>query len=258
MADVIPRLCVKSRIRAEFSPPWPGSDFPSIVRLGRTRHRLIDLAVLLGVLPAEKRSVFLSAYAILMETRTWMLRVENISSDYGPFEGVVDMKAVSGALLRAFDPRFGENRDRWLCGQKSSVALAGLALRLEPFATEAIKVETGPLLDWERESLRAEGKTQEAAALDHVMVFTCGLRTLYCGKNDHAAFVGCVQRIREIPAHDPLPAGWLLDIETVPDDGQPAEERVLPVYVFAPALGDYHPQTGDLVQGTVWLQATPA
>lgn len=258
LAEFIPWLTEAPDSVSKFSAPWPAPGYAGILRLTRDTGPHVELTALIGLLPNNKSLRFLSCYPTLRETRVWPLLVGRLSDSYGPFEGVVEFTLANGASLRAFDPRFGENRNHWRAGATQPVALAALALRVSPYDAAPIRITEGPLIEEERQRLHAEGRPDEAAALDHLTIYTDQLRTLYSGENhDHSAFVGRVDQVREIPARDPLPAGWLLDVELMPDEGQPPPERTMPVYAYPSALGAYRPQADDLIEGTLWVQAAP-
>ena len=239
--------------KARFTAPWPDAEIVQMLRFEISGQSLA-LTCLVGVVSDEKMLRFLSCFPRLLVTEPWTLEVTELSEAYGFAEGMVVMEVEDGGELRAFAPLFGEERARWPSSGKLSVQLAGLALNLAIYPAEPFRITEGPLLALERERLRTENDP-EAETLDHVMVHADSLRTLYCGdENDHAGLVGRIERVTALESSGKIPGGWLLHIEVQPDE-RPSG-RILPVYAFPPALGDYRPQVGDLVQGTVWVQVS--
>jgi len=215
----------------------------------------VALTCLLGMVESQKILRFLSCYPRLLTTTAWTLNVAGLRDSYGSAEGLVQMEVPDEHSLNAFAPLFAGEMSRWAKGENRSVRLAALALRLEYFKAEPIKITEGPMLEMERDRLRNEGDEAGAAAVDHVTVLTDGLRTLYAsGDTDHAELVGKVIEIQPLPATEHIPAGMILTVEVLHEEHDAG--TILPVYAFRPALGNYTPTLGDLVQGVVWLQVT--
>ena len=237
-----------------FSPPWPRSPFPSLTQLEWPQAPL-SFSTIVGRDDAAKTNVVLSAFPTLTKTAEWIVRVDGILDSYGAVEGVVEGNAASGHPLQWFAPRFGFEVEHWRKPGLARVAFAALALRIERFDAKPIVVREGPLIQMRRNELRAEGNAEEADSDDFsVEVQTDGMRTFFSSFHDHHEFIGEVRAVRTIRPR-PEFAGWLLDVEFLPDD--PESGHRMPLYVFPSALEPgYVPKRGDLVQGLAWLQGS--
>jgi hypothetical protein len=237
-----------------FPAPWAGAEYGKVIQM-RAQCGSLCFVVLSGIDEERKILNLLSAFPTLTKTEEWVVDLEEVSASYGHYEGVVCAKAAAGHWLKFFAPFFGIEADHWRKKGLARVALAGLALKLEKFAAEPIKITAGPLVEEAKRELRAEGKIAEADDPDfHVTVEMDRMRTLYSLNHDHHQIIG---RVMSATAIKPLPQfqGWRLEIECMPDEA--ASGCRLQVFVFPPALGsDAPPRKGDLVTGTVWLQGS--
>lgn len=242
-----------------FSTPWPdaqrtGDDFSKVAIMSRPRGYLSFL-VLFGINEREKSLSLLSAFPAFARTMEWIVRVESVSSVYGPYEGLVCANAAAGHGLKFFAPYFGLETDHWRKAGLARVALSGLALTLEKFDAEPVRITEGPLVEDAKLELRAEGRDDEADDPDfHITVEMDRMRTLYSLNHDHHQIIG---RVVAVATARPSPRfqGWRLEIECMPDEA--ASGCRLPVFVFPPALGAASPpRKGDHVTGTVWLQGS--
>lgn len=237
-----------------FSAPWPDAGYDKVVLMHRPLGYL-SLLVLCGLNDHENSLSLLSAFPVFTRTMEWIVRVGNVSSAYGAYEGVVCAHAAAGHGLAFFAPYFGLEAEHWRRSSLARVALVGLALRLEKFDAETIRVTEGPLVENAKSELRAEGRGEEADDPDfHVTVEMDRMRTLYSLNHDHHQIIG---RVMSVATARPSPRfqGWRLEIECMPDKA--ASGCRLPVFVFPPALGpETPPRKGDLVTGTVWLQGS--
>lgn len=235
-----------------FPAPWPDAEYDKVIQM-RAQRASLCFVVLSGIDEERKLLNFLSAFPALTKTEEWVVNVEEVSAAYGHYEGVVCAKAAAGHGLKFFAPYFGTEADLWRRKGLARVALAGLALKLEKFAAEPIKITEGPLVEEAKRALRAEGKIAEADDPDfHVTVEMDRMRTIYSLNHDHHQIIG---RVMSATAIKPLPQfqGWRLEIECMPDEA--ASGCRLPVFVFPPALSsETPPRKGDLVTGVVWLQ----
>jgi hypothetical protein len=250
----ITRLCKEATPRAKFLTPWPRPelDFNVIIRLAYESPHF-ETAVLLGISPSNKTLNFLSTYPVLAGRNIWQLKPAQISDAYGPFEGFISFELPSGACINCFSTHFGEEKERWENAKKPvPVQMTALALELKRFDAKPIRVDAGPLLEETRKELRDEGKHEEADALDHVMLSTDEMRTLYCEDTDHASMVGRITGLKKLERVDIFPPGYQLEVEVLPDYDQ--GWRNITVFAYLPSLGAYTPKKGDLVQGVVWLQ----
>jgi hypothetical protein len=237
-----------------FSAPWPEAEYEKVIQMSAPRASLC-FVVLSGIDEERKLLNFLSAFPTLTKTKEWVVNVEEVSAAYGNYEGVVCAKAAAGHGLKFFAPYFGTEADHWRKKGLARIALAGLALKLEKFAADPIKITEGPLVEEAKRELRSEGKIDEADNPDfHVTVEMDRMRTLYSLNHDHHQIIG---RVVAVATARPSPQfqGWRLEIECMPDKA--ASGCRLPVFVFPPALGsEPPPRKGDLVTGTVWLQGS--
>ena len=235
----------------QFPPPWPGSDFAEVMLLEQKKLPLV-FATLVGMSADRQRNELVSAFPVLTETEEWIVQVNASLANYGPHEGMIEGDFSHGAPLRWFAPRFGLEREQWRHNGLACVALAALALRLEPFKAEPIIVKEGDMVKMERKRLREEGRVEESENPDlSVTVLIDQLRMFAATGYDNHEFVGKIERVRAIQPRPEL-AGWIVDVEIHHD--QPATGWRMPVYVFPAAAGDYRPKRGDLVQGIAWLQ----
>lgn len=237
-----------------FPAPWPGGEFSKIVLMSAPRASLC-FVVLSGVNEQEGTLSLLSAFPELTRTEEWIVDVDGASADYGPYEGVVNATAAAGHGLCFFVPYFGLEAEHWKRQGLTRVALAGLALKLETFDAEPLRITEGPRVEEAKSELRAQGRDAEADDPDfHVTFYMDSLRSLYSLNQDHHQIFG---RVLSVTPVKPLPQfrGWRLEVECMPDEA--ANGCRLPVYVFPPAIGsEAPPRKGDLVTGTVWLQGT--
>ncbi len=254
MIEYLEELTKEADCPVFFPAPWPGAEYGKVVQMSAPRSSLC-FVVLSGVDEQRKQLALLSAFPTLTKTEEWMLKVNKVSAAYGHYEGVVCATAPSGHTLRFFAPYFGSEAGNWRKMGLARVALAGLALKLEIFPAEPMKISDGPLVEDAKSELRAEGKNEEADDPNfHITVEIDRMRTLYSLNHDHHQIIG---RVMAVTAIKPLPRfhGWRLEIECMPDDA--ASGCRLPVYVFPPALGNEPPpRKGDLVTGVVWLQGS--
>ena len=213
-----------------------------------------EVMLIIGLLPEQKLMHMLSAYPAIAGENTWKLKLTQLTHEYGPFEACADFELPWEAPLKCFCPLFVEEKERWEAAAGSiEVNISALAIELKRFDAEPIKVDAGPLLELERKRLRDEGSTAEADALDHLMVSTDGMRTLFCGNTDHASLVGKIVGLKKLEMTGMMLPGYQLEIEALPDYGQ--GWRNITTLAYLPALGAYSPKLDDLVQGVLWLQA---
>jgi len=237
-----------------FHAPWPGGEYAKVVQM-HVAQSALWFVVLSGIDERERQLTFLSAYPKLAKTEDWVVKVDEVSDDYGPYEGVVVARAPAGHSLKFFVPHFLAEAEDWKTAVLVRVALTGLALKLERFDAKPVKITEGPRVEEAKAELRAEGKHQEADDPDfHVTILMDRMRTLYSLYHDHHQIIGRVMAVTAVSAAPKFP-GWLLEIECLPDEA--VSGCRLPVYVFPPALGDRTPpRKGDLVGGVVWLQGS--
>jgi hypothetical protein len=215
---------------------------------------LLNVTSILGRNSPEEIWKLLSAFPTMKCHEKWVVRLDGVNDSYGAVEGCVQATASAGHPLEWFDPCFGLSVKAWRLKGFARVKLSALALKLAPYEAEPIIITEGPRIEELRRELRTEGKIAESKRkVLKLTVETRTLRTLYSNFHDHHAFVGKVLGKRSIK---PLPefSGYILDVEVMPD--RLSTGWKLPVYVFAPALGNYQPKRDDLIQGTVWLQGS--
>lgn len=234
--------------------PWPDGEMEKLVQI-ELPWKEISLAIILGKPPKQEALNVLSAFPVLSQTTTWTLEIDEVSADYGPFEGVVKATADTGHPLQWFDPHFAQHAATWRAGGSARVGLAGLALSLERFDAEPILIKDGPRIKERRAELKAEGRLDEAKDPKLTVTYrTEKMRTLYSSFHDHHEFVGKVLRVAQTGLGS-LVKGWRMELECRHDDH--GTGRSLPVYVFPAALEkSYVPKRGDLVCGKLWLQGS--
>lgn len=233
--------------------PWPQQEYASMFRMGYYTSGC-EFVLLVGMLPEQKVMHMLSSYPMFAGENVWQLKPTQLTSEYGLYEGCVSFELPWEAPLKCFCPLFGEESTQWKSATSEvAVKISALAMELKHYPAEPIRVDRGPLLEMERQSLRDEGKHAEADALDHIMVGTDALRMLAGGATDHASLVGKIVGLKKLEATDLMPSGYQLEVEALPDYGQ--DWRNITVFAYLPSLGAYVPKEGDLVQGILWLQA---
>lgn len=245
-------LLREADVTARCSTPWPDAAYSELVVLQYPQESL-SFTTLCGISSEQKSLVFLTAFPVPTKTTEWLVEIEEILPSYGPYEGLVTGRAVTGHHIQWFAPAFHHDKDQWKPGALARVNFSAIALSIEPYPADPIILTEGPFVEQSREELRAEGKQEEADDPNFsITVHTDALRTFYSTTHDHHQFVGKILSATRICPR-PEFTGWRLEIECLPDS--PSTDSTLTLYAFSASLQNgYTPHKNDLVLGSAWLQ----
>ncbi|MCH7228078.1 hypothetical protein [Haloferula sp. A504] len=247
-------LLLASGIGDPAPAPWSGGEYAR-VEACEFPQASIRFRFLCGVASYDEPYDLVSAYPVLVRSSEWIVRIEQTTDSYGPYEGTVVAETASGHDLEFFATDFAERADSWKRTGLARVALVGLGLSMETYFSDPWIIREGPMVELRKQELRDEGRHAEADDPDfHLTVTSDRLRTLFSDHHDHHMLIGKVRRVTGIRPR-PEFQGWRLEVECLPDELPSG--HCLVVYLFRAAWTEgAPPRKGQMIQGTIWLQGT--
>ena len=213
-----------------------------------------------------------SAFPFLGDGIAVEAAVEQVCLFPNRIEARLELSLAAGGLIEAFDPCFWQNRAVYRSDERYRFLVSALAYRMEPapalehviddeheirrFRARDAWVKTHG--HWTREDEEASLSAWQPESpddLDPIRISMGEMAALLpssAGPADDAQFQGEVVRVTPRSVRMLDVDFWRVDTVVMRAD----EDLILPIYVADRLFqGDWHPQVGQYVAGTLWLQA---
>lgn len=198
--------------------------------------------------------------------------VEQVCLFPNRIEARLDLRLSSGAPVEAFDPCFWQNRAVYRSGERYCFSVSALAYRMGPppvlehviddeheirrfRARDAWAKIHGQWTREDEEASYAAWQPESPEDLEPIRISMAEMAALLpssSGPADDAQFQGEVVRVTPRAVRMLDVDFWRVDTVVMRAD----EDLVLPIYVAERLFeGDWRPQVGQYVCGTLWMQA---
>ncbi len=228
-----------------------------------------------GGLEREASNQLWSAFPFFGDGVAVDAEVEKICLFPNRIEARLELSMASGGLIEAFDPCFWQNRAVYRSGEIYRFSVAALAYRMEPAAAQEHVIDDPHEIrrfrardawvkthgQWTREDEEASLAAWQPESPDDLepirisMGEMAALLPSSSGPADDAQFQGEVVRVTPRAVRILDVDFWRVDTVVMRAD----EDLILPIYVAERLFeGEWRPQVGKYVSGTLWLQGYAA
>ncbi len=210
-------------------------------------------AAVCQTVPGERSLSLVTGYPYPREGSANVYEVMTLLPGEGGATGRVECVSRSRDVLTFFDPLFCLHKDVLKVGAKYEFSVAALAYHVEWVEKTEIEIGSGPALEMERQRVLSENPDADVSTITSVKFSMAEMRSLMgCDAHGNAEFhtaVGSVEWFSLMEAR-------VCRIQCVIRDGG-GEEWPLTIYAGERVLKGYRPEPGQVVRGSLWLQAMP-
>lgn len=201
--------------------------------------------------PQEDQLEAVSAFPFLKEGESNIFEVLDVDPNEKGSEGVIECVSQCGDSFVFFEPLLCYRKYELRVGQKYEFAVAGIAYLLEPVANPEIVIDSGPALDLERQRVLSENPEADISGITSVTFSTADLRSLIAREEPgDAQFQTAIESVEWFEL-----AGTRVCKMRCMFRGSDEKEWPCLLYASSRVLDGYEPQTGDNIQGIMWMQA---
>lgn len=220
----------------------------------------------------EPSNQLCSAFPFLVDGIEVEAEIEQICIFPNRIEARLELSLVAGGLIEAFDPCFWQNRAVYRSDERYRFVVSALAYRIDPASALEHVIDDEHEIrrfrardawvkahgHWTREDEEASLAAWQPESPDDLepirisMGEMAALLPSSSGPADDAQFQGEVVRVTPRAVRILDVDFWRVDTVVMRAD----EDLILPIYVAERLFeGEWRPQVGQYVSGTLWLQA---
>lgn len=203
--------------------------------------------------PGEKSLTLSSAYPFLREGAPVTLGILEINKDEDGLEACLKCTTKDRTEISFFEPLYPCCRNTYGTGEVYEFSLAALAYLIEPVLDTDIKIQSGPLLELERQRRLEEDPRADVSGITCVTVSMAEMRTIFPQENRmDAEFQTVIEDVSSFRFEGTQ--FHRMRVVLIRRDEQDIEAYL---YASEHVLKDYHPKVGDSIRGVLWLQGYP-
>lgn len=205
---------------------------------------------------SEKSHFLYTGYPLLQAGSDAVVSLREIKEQEMPHEAIIEAEPSSGSIIWFFDPFYFLNREKYKVGETLKISLSGLAYIVREATTESIKVESGAMLEMERQRALEDDPTVDPESIKFVEISIKDSCWLMPQENaGDSEFRGIVEESTFFEVMGLNFCRMLLTVMRI-EDGD--DGLKLAIFASESVLNDYRPEVGDRVEGVAWIQGYPA